>query len=156
MSIFSKVDFCMPIFLQYLLISWFWLFSSNSYNIIRLLQAFHYCKLLCIFEIPCDFFFFFWGGGAIALFKLTRHRTYMHIYSYLHPTGLNSWVQFILQVRKLHCFGGRQTLILHSVHSVFWIKSIHISIHISMRQNYIFTQVRDIDAERNCTLQYLT
>ena len=42
---FSKVDFCMPIFLQYLLISWIWLVLSNSINILRLLTKLHPWKL---------------------------------------------------------------------------------------------------------------
>ena len=44
-SIFSNVNFCMPIFLQYLLISWFWLVSSNSFYILRLLTKCHPLKL---------------------------------------------------------------------------------------------------------------
>ena len=44
MSIFFNVDFCMPIFLQYLLISWFWLFLSNSFNILRLFTKCHLLK----------------------------------------------------------------------------------------------------------------
>ena len=45
MSIFSNVDFCMPIFLHYLLISWFWLFLSNSFNILRLFTKYLLLKL---------------------------------------------------------------------------------------------------------------
>jgi len=41
----SKVDFCMPIFKQYLLISWIWLVLSNSINILRLLTKLHPWKL---------------------------------------------------------------------------------------------------------------
>ena len=68
MSIFSKVDFCMPIFLQYLLNSWFWLVLSNSFYISRHLTKFHplkltirmwqaswYCKLVFKFAIPCKY-----------------------------------------------------------------------------------------------------
>ena len=44
MSIFFNVDFCMPIFLQYLLISWFWFFLSNSFNILRLFTKCHLLK----------------------------------------------------------------------------------------------------------------
>ena len=44
MCIFFNVDFCMPIFLQYLLISWFLLFLSNSFNIPRLFTKCHLLK----------------------------------------------------------------------------------------------------------------
>ena len=41
---FLQYCFCMPIFLQWLLISWFWLFLSNSFNILRLFTKCHLLK----------------------------------------------------------------------------------------------------------------
>ena len=79
MSIFFNVDFCMPIFLQYLLISWFWLFLSNSFNILWLFTEFHLLKFtfkdftgLSLLQITEQI----WNSMPIfALLELTSHRT---------------------------------------------------------------------------------
>ena len=38
--------------------------------LLKILQALHYCKLVCKFEIPCKLF-----GGLIPIFELIRYRT---------------------------------------------------------------------------------
>ena len=83
MSIFSNVDFCMPIFLQYLLISWFRLFSSNSFSILRFFTKCQLLKFtfkdftgLSLLQISVQIrnsMQIFWGSNCT--FELTRHRT---------------------------------------------------------------------------------
>ena len=91
MSIFSKVDFCMPIFLQYLLISWFWLLLSNSFNILRLLTKCHLLKST------------FKNFTGLSILQIHKNGTVLNVNIFEKPQQINRNTQQFRVDRPLTC-----------------------------------------------------